>query len=290
MLFIMQISGTFNATNYYFLHKGIIGMTYWILILIAFKNFKKNPKFSTLAFTAFLIIELIPLGSDTHLRNAIFGLYFGLPVILIYIYSLSSMKIGSLVLGRKGVSFLKIFISMTLILFSVMVSTVYFAAYGDSHTKWKMNHTVDHPMLRYNLTTKERSIVLTEVLNNIQKYTKQYDFMLAYNRIPMIQFASKIKPYLGSSTPYYYMPHTLQQELEKSSEEKSLPLVIRARADTSNKEWPIGSPGFYGWQNKGVRAERRQIIQDFLDSNIYIIVWKNKAFEILIPNQKVNKS
>jgi len=286
IIFMMKISNIFNSPNYYFLHVGMIGITYLMLILIIFKNFRENPKFSLIALIALLIIELIPLGSDTHLRNALYGMYLVLPIILIYIYSLSSIKIGSFFLYKKEIVFLKYLISMTLIFFSVILSTMYFAAYGDSRVKFKMIATVDHPLLRYNLTTIERSAVLVEVLEKIQVYEKDYEYVLTYNFVPMIQYASKTRPYLGTATPFYYMPTSLKEKLKNAAEEKSLPLVVRAKTYAGEKEWPQGSPNL---PKQGRLRENRQIMQDFLDSTGYIIVWESIDFELLIPSTKVNK-
>ena len=143
------------------------------------------------------------------------------------------------------------------------------------------------PLLRYNLTTKERVTVLNEVLKQIQMYEKDYKYILTYNSIPMIKYLSKSRSYLGSSNPLFYSSFNLKKELETSMKEKSLPFIVRAKTITSIKDWPKVTYKIN--KNTGLKEyiNIRAIFEDFLKVNHYQTSWQNKDFEILIPNPSI---
>ena len=278
-LYVMKISYILQYPNYYFLHMGVIGIFYISLILIILKTLKIDPKFSTIALITFLIIELIPLGSNTHLRKSVGGLYLGLPIILIYLYSLSTIKLGPFLLESKQVLFLKKYVSLTLILFSVIVSTFYFAAYCDNGNKFKMTSTSDIPLLKYNLTTEERADTLIDVLENLKQYEDKYEYMFTYGRIPLIQYLSNTKPFIDNPNPLFETPNAIKIKLDIAAKNKSLPLVIQSKTVTSAKTWPAKRYKV----NKSTKMTL--MIQDFLKKYNYTSVWQNDDFEILVPQK-----
>ena len=84
--------------------------------------------------------KLIPLGANTGFKTATFGLYLVLPLILIYISSLTEIKIAAIHIKEQEVHFLKVFINVGLLIFSLVVGNMYFAAYEDSRNRWSMLH------------------------------------------------------------------------------------------------------------------------------------------------------
>ncbi len=281
---IMLVSHILSQPTYYFIHKGIIGLFYIILIFITLKNARTSPAFSLLALIAFLLIEILPLGSDTHLRKYVRGMYFGLPIILVWLYNLSSLQLGLFSLGKNRVFFLKKYISVTLVLFSIIVSTFYFAAYGDNRAKFSMTATVDHPLLKYNLTTQTRADTLTELLNVLPKYTIHYNYMLTFGRIPLVQYLSSTKPYIDNPNPLYETPLTLEKKLLKAQKEKDLPLVITAKTQTNAKSWPTEREKI-PLTNKRYK-QQNTIIKNFLKKHNYVKVWENDDFIIFTPRTK----
>lgn len=284
VIYLFKKSSIFNYMDFFYPHLAIVGTIYLSLIFIIIKNYKNNINFSLLALIALFVIILIPLGSNTGLKKSFYGMYLGLPIIFIYISSLTSFKIGQFIFTSREITFLKYYIYLTFILFSLIISTMFFASYGDARAKWNMCTTIKHNSLQYNLTTKDRAISISGLLNTLQAYEKEYDFLFTYERIPIIQYASNLKPFINNSQPFYDMPHILKKKIENSFKTKSLPVVVRAIGQTTCKEWPKNSNSF---EKKHVK-ESRKIIRDFLSFNNYIVVWKNNAFEILLP-KTINK-
>ena len=144
-------------------------------------------------------------------------------------------------------------------------------------------YTVDDPKLRGTFTTRERAETLDDLLKNLKPYLDQYDSLLAYEYLLTIYYLTEAKPFLNTSWPYLYAPATLKKKLENGIKKGSLPLVLRAKNFTTDKDWPKNPKPI----NKAKSIIiKREILQDFLNRNNYQMVWENKDFELFIPAVK----
>ncbi|MFA7084225.1 MAG: hypothetical protein WC141_06810 [Arcobacteraceae bacterium] len=272
LLFLCNVH---SGYDYFMLHHGIIGLTYIALALTVFKTFKTNRALSTLAMLSLMLMVLIPLGSNTSFKHTPNSFFLALPILFIFLFSLNKIEIKQFVLERKELQLLFSFSSLTLILFALIVSHVFYASSGDASAKWKMHHLVAHEQLAYNFTTKERASVLNELLQTLPKYEKDYTYILTYNRIPLISYVSNKLPYIDNPNPLFDMPKTFENKLHAASRHRSLPLIVKGTLAMS-KEWP----------NSGsvkVSNDHYLVLKKFLDANHYEVVWANHAFEILLP-------
>ena len=90
-------------------------------------------------------------------------------------------------------------------------------------------------------TTKERAVVLNELLEESSKYIKPGGYVLAYHSIPMFHYWTETKPYLRNSMPWFYEAGLFREELNTSFEEKKiLPVVVQQLKKTVGNagEWP----------------------------------------------------
>ncbi len=271
----------YDTKTYFWIYPGMIGILLIVLLWMAFKLFRERPELGTLAVIAYLIIEMIPLGSNVGFRAAVYGLYLALPLVLIYLSSLTEIKIGAIRIKGQEVYFLKVFVNVVLLIFLLVIGNIYHAAYHDGRSRSSMLSTVDDPKLRGTFTTKERAETLDDLLKNLKPYLEQYDSLLAYEYLATIYYITEAKPFLDSSWPYLYVPAVLEKKLENGIKERGLPLVLRAKSLTKKKGWPkISKPVDI---TDPAIIKDREILQDFLDRNRYQTAWKNKDFEILVP-------
>ena len=156
--------------------------------------------------------------------------------------------------------------------------------YRDSADRLAMTATVRDPMLRGVYTTPERAQVVGDVLDELSRRVRPGDVLLAMESTPMINFATRTRPYLGNSWPNLYVGSELEQSLEWALKARpGLPVVVAARTDTRNRSWPRNAS-----LNRGdVSVLNRERMRRFLDQFGYRVVWENPMFQILEPSRRV---
>ncbi len=272
-----------NILNYYCVYSGIIGLLYGSLLWIAYKKFKESPEFGAIAFASFLIMEMIPLGSQAYKYQIIYGMYLAIPVVLIYLYSLEKIRFGHFNISEKSIRALRSTITVSIMAFAMIVMNYYRAPNGETK-RWTMFYGVDHPHLRGVIMTKERAETLNELIVALNKYQKEFSYILTYEQISTVAYLSDLQPYINSTYPLFWTDDKVEKELKLASLKKTLPMVVRAKSDTTVKGWPKN----YQPIDKTNKTESkvRAVLKDFLKRNGYKIVWKNKNFEILTPKNQ----
>jgi len=127
----------------------------------------------------------------------------------------------------------------------------------------------------------ERAKVVEELLNELKKYISEGDYLLVYEGIPLIHFLTKTKPYLDNPWVDLYRLDIFLKKFEHALKQRPiLPVIVRAKANTSTETWPKGIVSTLSQKNRYV--QKRPIWDKFVTSNQYSIVWENDFFEILI--------
>ena len=120
-----------------------------------------------------------------------------------------------------------------------------------------------------------------ELLNELKKYISEGDYLLVYEGIPLIHFLTKTKPYLDNPWVDLYRLDIFLKKFEHALKQRPiLPVIVRAKANTSTETWPKGIVSTLSQKNRYV--QKRPIWDKFVTSNQYSIVWENDFFEILI--------
>jgi hypothetical protein len=264
---------------------------------------KSNSDFRLVSFIAILILIIIPLGSNTRLSNSVYGMWIPMPICFAYIFRLrkastefitesdSGSTQWSVRLNSDELRLFRNILVTSFVIFSLVWS--YMFTYVDSPKRIEMRYSVDSPRLRGIFTTKERARVVQVLIDEVNKYVHEDDYMLAYNEIPMLYFLTKTRPYLYNSWPEGSPTHQFKQMVDRAMKEKAqLPVAVMAKFNTSWDYWPaIKSP----LADDSTKTENRNIIENFLKNNMYSIVWENDFFRILtsskskvVPMNKIN--
>jgi hypothetical protein len=121
------------------------------------------------------------------------------------------------------------------------------------------------------------------MLDELSRRVRPGDPLLALESIPMVNFATRTRPYLGNSWPNLYVGNELERSLEWALKARAeLPVVVEAKTDTRDRSWPRNTS-----LNQGdVSVLNRERIQRFLDRFAYRVVWENVMFRILEPWRK----
>jgi hypothetical protein len=244
-----------------------------------------------LALTAIILMVILSVGSDTGMKVSSYSVIFGLPLVCWYWYELpENLIVLSTFYKNKAVKESKLRFDRTakrnIMSLIIIIYTAYAVpftvrnVYRDNSLRWKMNASVDHPMLRGMLTTPERAAAVESLSAELGKRVHSGAVLLAYESIPMVHFLTGTRPYLYNPWPILYLPVELKKYLDRARRERpELPLAVLAKSETRSSGWP-GS----GSVNDSETAKaNRAILRNFLEEEKYEKIWENEVFAIFSP-------
>lgn len=290
-IFALLISWFLYGRYRYFIY-AIMGMLYFSVLINIFNFRKINISLRAISLIALLILFITPLGSGNGVFNAKFGMWLALTIsiaLLMQIIEIQSdlnLIIGfnkiysKLKMSKQEMLFAKRIILIFCFTFMVVFSFKY--TYRDTANRFAMHYSINYYKLKMVYTTKERAKVVEELLSELSKYVHKGEYLLCYEKIPMVHFLTETRPYLYNSWPMLYQPEEFQEAIEKAIKEKEeLPVIVRAKRSTSNFEWPNNSD--IGLINSFNYNRGREIMKEFIYKYFYKIVWENDFFQILLP-------
>jgi hypothetical protein len=261
----------------------MVGIMYMILFMYIINMEKSNNHYRLIAFIAFLILFITPLGSASALARAIYAIWLPIPIIITFLFRLKQVgmeietvselssnrfRIG---LNEKETYLAKNFVIICFFTFSLLLSFTFINAY--SINRFDMRYTIDNPRLKGIFITKEGADSMQEVLDELNKYVKEDDYLFTYEYIMILHFLTKTKPYISCQRAQLYPIARFKGLFNEAMKEKSyLPVVVINNSSL---------------QDKNVYTV---VVEEFLDRNHYKPVWKNEIFEILIPSSDKTKA
>ncbi len=258
------------------------GTMYIVLFLGAGHGLKNDKPLMLLCLLAVSILFLVPMGSNNGMYNALYGSWLALPlVVILFIHTLNA--------NNKNYSskYFKVSLAPLPLMIVLMSSVILFFSMGkfsytqrDHPNRFLLTHSIaGSPLLNGVYTTKIRSRVVGELLNELNHRVKAGDFLLTYNEIPLLHYLTKTQPWLGGAWIMLSAPEVVRKKLkQKIVQGEALPLIVRARGDTSSPYWPVDSRRFRKNSNEN---EIRLIFSHFEKENEYNVIWSNDFFEIL---------
>jgi len=250
-------------------------------------------RFRLISFVSLLILVITPLGSGNGLLNSVYGIWLPIPIAFMYILKLKELNIvfSSVIdkypsrfgigLEPKSTNIAKTFIIVFFVIFSLLLSYKY--TYRDEPNRIEMRYSVEHPRLKGIFTTKERAVVVQELLDELDNVVKPGDYLLAWEATPMLHFLTKTKPYLYNSWPDLATHYSFEKMLVKAERERAkLPVIVRAKAKTQVFRWPKERVELKDLESDSKTANRASI-NKFIEDNKYSLLWENDFFEVMAP-------
>jgi hypothetical protein len=253
----------------------------------------KQPRnIRLLAAIGCLMILIIPMGSDFVLLVAgKYAVWIILPVSVDYILSIRSLSSSVTVTENNQHSYVQaIDVSQMTglrnaciyLTFIFILSVTYYYPHFDKGSRAGMWYSVNNSHVKGVLTTKQRAVVVNELLAQSARYVKPNDYVLAYDCLPLYYYLTDTKPYMHNSWLWLYDPGAFKDQLEKSYQETHLcPVVILHKRSTLGNNWPQN----YDEEFKG-HDETLIYVRDFLTAHHYSQVWENDFFKIYLPGEK----
>ena len=128
---------------------------------------------------------------------------------------------------------------------------------------------------------------MNELLLNLNRFVKPNDYLLAYDKIPMVHFLTETKPYMYNSWVWIYDYNSFEKKLLKAEQDiNELPVVVQQKIETIYEfSEPIEDYMSENKKNTNFHSnERNAIMNSFLKRNNYEIVWSNAYFNIYKSN------
>lgn len=268
-----------------------LGLTGTIYLILA-KNITKHIK--SLALLALIVAVLLPMGSDGGIHNAGYVCIWLILPIFIHFFS-TLQNAGIQVTLNNGAHKLKItrndfntlIVALVISFFAVKGYKISKEAYFDKGNRLHKTYAI-HNTLANVYTTKERAAITNTVLKALKPYVKEGDYLLAYDNIPMLNYLTKTKPYMGISWVWVYDSKTFETKIKQAEETiPYLPIVVQQKFRTIVS---FSEPDEnYMSENKEesyiYKKGRVIAMNNFLKRNNYEVIWSNSRFNILKSNK-----
>lgn len=272
----------------------VYAMAYVGALLVLFT--KHSAKIKTLAFLGVLMLTFLPLGSGVAIRSSGYMcIWLSVPFFFHFFSNLKETSIHwkyngldkSITLLEKSFKVFILFISIAF--FSAKALNVSRQAYFDVGSRLEKTYSIENELAKGVYTTERRAEIINDLLINLEKYVKPNDYLLAYDKIPLIHFLTKTKPYMYNSWVWIYDGSSFEQKIKKAETEiPILPIVVLQKFETiSEFSKPIND---YMDETKEesflFNKKRTAVMNSFLERNEYEIIWSNAYFNIYRTNKK----
>lgn len=266
-------------------HKHAIEMCYFIACVssIGLLVFSKYEDLKEITLLGLIMMVLLPLGSDGGFYNVGYmSLWVSLPLSTLFYKEHFTHLIDQVHRNAKQIPTI---ISIILIVayFSAKLYSLSTNAYFDRGNRLEKTYKIDSRFSKGVYTTKNRASIINEVLPILKKYVREGDCLLAYDNIPMLNYLTNTKPYMGISWVWVYDSETFELKLgEAENREPNLPVIVQQRFQTiSSFSEPMANYLSEEGDNSYIYNKERTIsMNNFLKRNNYSIVWSNNYFNI----------
>ncbi|WP_452601594.1 hypothetical protein [Pontimicrobium sp. MEBiC06410] len=266
---------------------GLMGAIYLILAKTI------TPAIKSIAFLALVIAVLLPMGSDGGIHNAGYVcIWLILPVFMHAFATLQranmqiSLSHGDVKLNVSKHDFNTFLIILVISFFIVKGYKISKEAYFDAGSRLHKTYTI-HNTLANVYTTKERADITNAVLQALKPHVKPGDYLLAYDNIPMLNYLTKTKPYMGISWVWVYDSKTFETKIKQAEETiPYLPIVVQQKFRTIVSFTEPDENYMSETKEESYIYKRGRVIamNNFLKRNNYEVIWSNSHFNILKSN------
>ena len=159
-------------------------------------------------------------------------------------------------------------------------------AYFDGGPLWEKRYTVDNPRAAHIYTTRERADVINTMLHGIAPHVKPGTVLMAYGSIPLVNYLTHTRPYIGCSWVEQLSASMLEKKLAKAPK-IGFPLILQQKFSTLGPYWSEPMEDFrtsYGDQQNTYRDNRKlEVLNRFLEYGKYHVIYEDSHFVLYQP-------
>ena len=160
-------------------------------------------------------------------------------------------------------------------------------AYFDSGSRFNKTYAIENSLSEHIYTTETRANITNDLLEELEKHVDEGDYLLAYDKIPMVNFLTKTKPYMYNSWVWVYDSYTFEKQLWRAEHEiNELPIVVQQKFETI-RAFSDPDPDYMSetkTETYHYKSGRVKAMNAFLKRNNYNIIWSNSHFNIYKHN------
>ncbi len=291
----------FCVFSFFMIRIPVIEVIYAFSLIGLIWGFYSNEyRLNVLSWMGLYMLIVMPLGSDWSIYNFnSAAVWLSVPLAL----SFFSNKVFNIQATIEDEAIKKIYaitikgdcfkFASNVFLITFILCMIYETAntsYFDSGSRFDKIYKIDNDKLKGIFTTRERSLIVNDLLRGIKPYVKDGDYLLAYESIPMIYYLTNTVPFLNDSWLISSASKPLKQKIERLNKKKrGLPIVVRQKFETI---------GDFGLPNEKYLSNEREetlyvsgvqtaIFNKYLIDNNYKEVWSNAYFIIYAPNKDI---
>ena len=281
----------------FFKGQDIFELYFFIFLGNALLLINRNSSLSLklLSVMALIVALVLPLGSDGALHNMGYvSVWLAMPLAIASLSNADlsflkklSFKDYKIEVNKSAVSIL---FFITLVAYaSLKIYKISNEAYFDYGSRLEKIYSINAPLANNIYTTERRSTIINDLLENMSDYVKPDDYLLAYDKIPMIHFLSQTRSYMNTPWVWVYSGKMFEEKLKKAEKEIDiLPIVVQQKFETivAFSEPLDNYMSENGVENNLHSNIRSKAMNNFLSRNNYKEVWSNDYFIIYEPNNK----
>ncbi|MEZ4856285.1 MAG: hypothetical protein R2812_07410 [Gelidibacter sp.] len=294
LLAVLLFMYWFNTQNIYPIYSlCLIGS----ILVLWFK--KVQIEIKLIGLLSLITLITISLGSAGGIKNSGYmAIWAGLPLFFYVVNKLDVFLLDSNYIKKK--SLIRISkSSVHLFLVSIILAFLMLKAYNisqesyfDIGSRFEKTYAIKSPLASGIYTTERRANIINDLLINLDKFVKPNDYLLVYDKLPMLHFLTHTKPYMYNPWVWIYDYNSFEKKLYKAEITiPVLPIVVQQKFETIYEfSEPIPDYMSTNKENNNFHSnERNAIMKAFLERNNYKIVWSNLYFNIYQP-EEVKKS
>ena len=255
----------------------LYALCYVIFGVYIFKHWRNTNKVYLITI-ATIVLFFLPFGSDYGINNmGPFCIWISMPLCIGLLFELlkENETVVALVMRKFACVFFIAFICQAL--YNVSLN-----CYFDSGSRLKKTSR-PNAVFATTFTTLFKAEQLDTLMTHLQPLVEKNDYLLCYPSLPMANYLTETRPYLGTSWPWVYDYKKLKCQFVKAEEDiNELPIILRNKSKIAM--WHL-----YASDWDSVEAEdqwnfptvKMELIKDFIYRYDYYVVWENELFQVL---------
>ncbi len=237
-------------------------------IMVMVENWRDRRGIAWMALLGIGMMLVMPLGSDGAYNNGTIVAWAIAPVAMLWW------------LHRSRIAFPLVLIAVC------ALRMVTGGAYFDGGPLWEKRYTVDNPRAAHIYTTRERAEVINTMLHGIEPHVKPGTELMAYGSIPLINYLTHTRPYIGCSWVEQLSASMLEKKLAKAPK-IGFPLILQQKFSSLGPYWSEPMEDFrtsYGDQQNTYRDNRKlEVLNHFLEYGKYHVIYEDSHFVLYQP-------
>ena len=239
---------------------------------------ERSDSLGAVVLVSVFVMLLSPLGSDTGLRKANYGMCVALALTFLIAEDLVEKARAK---RLKSMCSLHAALMWSLCLVSVLGH--FTNAYRDDPNRFKLRTGFRYGPVRHVYSRGGRVRVVDEALVKIDELTERGDTVLMVNGIPMFYYLTGTRP-LFRSPWFLALPLArIRGDFEEAIENGKFPkLLVCCRTNTLSRDWPNDAVAFEEYLPKLTYVREK-----YIGELGYRLVWENDLCEIYSPPQEL---